>query len=58
MESFTAEVRSFINAVQNDTPVEVGIDDGLKPVIIAQAALRSMKENRPVRCDEIFRLPD
>jgi len=56
MESYTAEMRSFINAVQNDTPVEVGIDDGLRPAIIAQAALRSMTENRPVRCDEILRL--
>jgi myo-inositol 2-dehydrogenase/D-chiro-inositol 1-dehydrogenase len=54
MESFTAEMKSFVNAIQNDTPVEVDIEDGLRPVIIAQAALKSMKENRPVRCDEIW----
>jgi len=57
MESFTAEVQSFVDAVQNDTPVEagVGIEDGLRPVIIAMAALKSVKENRPVRCEEIFK---
>jgi myo-inositol 2-dehydrogenase/D-chiro-inositol 1-dehydrogenase len=49
-------MQSFVDAVLNDTPVEVGIDDGLRPVIIAQAALKSARENRPVRCDEIYKL--
>ncbi|MDR1349276.1 MAG: inositol 2-dehydrogenase [Zoogloeaceae bacterium] len=55
MESFVDEMKAFIDAVRRDAPVPVGIDDGLKPVVIAKAALKSLRENRPVRCDEIYR---
>jgi len=55
MDAFAAEMQSFVDAVRNDTPVEVSIEDGLRPVIIAQAALKSVQENRPVRCDEIYK---
>ena len=34
-------------------PPLVTIDDGLKPVIIAKAAKRSLDENRPVLISEI-----
>ncbi len=53
MEAYTAEVNSFIQAVINDTPTEVNVYDGLKPVLIGLAAKRSLKENRPVKISEI-----
>ncbi|MBQ4073091.1 MAG: inositol 2-dehydrogenase [Clostridia bacterium] len=53
MGAYTQEVNSFIQAVQNDTPTEVGVEDGLKPVLIGLAAKLSLKENRPVKIKEI-----
>jgi len=53
MESFTAELRDFINAIREDIPTPVSVEDGLKPVIIAMAAKKSLEENRPVKLTEI-----
>ncbi len=53
MGAYTAEVNSFIQAVQNNTPTEVNVVDGLKPVLIGLAAKLSLKENRPVKIAEI-----
>ena len=53
MASFTKEVRMFIQAIEQDCPVPVDINDGLQPVLIAAAALRSLKERRPVLLSEI-----
>jgi len=53
MGAYTAEVNSFIQAVENDTPTEVGVVDGLKPVLIGLAAKLALKENRPVKIKEI-----
>ncbi len=53
MESFTAELRDFINAIREDIPTQVSVEDGLKPVLIAMAAKKSLEENRPVKLTEI-----
>ena len=53
MASFTKEVRMFVQAIEQDGPVPVDINDGLQPVLIAAAALRSLKEHRPVLLSEI-----
>lgn len=53
MASFTKEVRMFIRAIEQNTAVPVDINDGLQPVLIAAAALRSLKEHRPVLLSEI-----
>jgi len=53
MESFTAELRDFITAIREDKPTPVSVEDGLKPVIIAMAAKKSLEENRPVKLSEI-----
>ena len=53
MAAYTAEIEAFVRAVENDTDVEVGVDDGLQPVLIGLAATRSVKENRPVKLAEI-----
>jgi myo-inositol 2-dehydrogenase / D-chiro-inositol 1-dehydrogenase len=53
MESFIAEMREFVQAVrQGETPPVTG-QDGRIPVVIALAATRSMRENRPVKLGEI-----
>jgi myo-inositol 2-dehydrogenase/D-chiro-inositol 1-dehydrogenase len=53
MDSFVAEMRDFIAAVQGDTATPVTVEDGRKPVVIAIAARKSMDENRPVKLSEI-----
>ncbi len=53
MDSFIAEMRGFIEAVRDDKPTPVTVIDGRKPVVIAMAASKSLKENRPVKCSEI-----
>ena len=52
-ESFIAEMRGFIDAVLNDKTTPVTGEDGLKPVLIALAARKSLLENRPVKISEI-----
>ena len=55
-ETFGVEIRAFIECVLEDRPVPVTIEDGLRPVVVAYAAMRSMKEHRPVRPDEILQI--
>ena len=53
MGSYQAEVREFIACVKNGTEPWVGIEDGLVSIKLALACAKSLKENRPVRIDEI-----
>lgn len=53
MESFIAEMKAFVAAVQNDTTPPVGGADGRIPVVIGMAAKKSYLENRPVKLSEI-----
>jgi myo-inositol 2-dehydrogenase/D-chiro-inositol 1-dehydrogenase len=53
MESFAKEVKCFIDAIENDTETPIGVLEGLKPVLIGLAAIKSIEENRPVRISEI-----
>ncbi len=53
MQSFTDEKREFFKAIANNTEVPVTIEDGLKPIMIAIAAKKSMDEHRPVKMSEI-----
>lgn len=52
-DSFIREMAEFIACVQNDTRLPVTGEDARKPVVIGLAALRSLKENRPVKITEI-----
>jgi len=52
-QSFVRELKAFFEAVMNNKPTPVAGQDGLEPVLIAMAANRSVKENRPVSVDEI-----
>lgn len=53
MQSFAAEIRGFISAIENDTDTLVGVEDGLKPVLMGIAAKKSVLEHRPVKLSEI-----
>ncbi|MGM9539246.1 inositol 2-dehydrogenase [Anaerovibrio sp.] len=53
MMAYAAEIDAFIEAIVNDTPVEVDAHDGLAPVLIGLAAKKSAAEHRPVAIAEI-----
>jgi myo-inositol 2-dehydrogenase/D-chiro-inositol 1-dehydrogenase len=52
-ESYVNELKAFVDAVINNTPVPVTGADGRAPVVIGMAARKSYQENRPVRLSEI-----
>jgi myo-inositol 2-dehydrogenase/D-chiro-inositol 1-dehydrogenase len=52
-ESYLREMRAFVDAVREGTPVPVGGQDGLMAVVIGLAAAKSVRENRPVKLSEI-----
>ncbi len=52
-EAYITEVRAFISAIENKTETPVTGDDGRAPVVIGLAALKSLRENRPVKLSEI-----
>ncbi|MBA3976452.1 MAG: inositol 2-dehydrogenase [Candidatus Solibacter sp.] len=52
-ESFTREVRAFVQAVVEDKPTPVTGIDGRIPVVMGLAARKSFDERRPVRIEEI-----
>ncbi|MBE0659978.1 MAG: inositol 2-dehydrogenase [Bryobacteraceae bacterium] len=52
-ESFTREVRAFVQAVAEDKPTPVTGIDGRIPVVMGLAARKSFDERRPVRLEEI-----
>jgi myo-inositol 2-dehydrogenase/D-chiro-inositol 1-dehydrogenase len=53
LEAYANEMKTFCDAVINDKPLPVSGTDGLMSVAIALAAKKSVKENRPVKLNEI-----
>ena len=53
MQAYVKEITDFIDCVQNDKPVPVGIEDGLQAVRIGVAAKKSLLEKREVKLSEI-----
>jgi myo-inositol 2-dehydrogenase/D-chiro-inositol 1-dehydrogenase len=53
IESYLEEMRAFLDAVRSDGPSPIPGEAGRVPVAMAKAALLSLKENRPVRLEEI-----
>lgn len=53
MDSYVIELRAFVDAVRNGTPVPVSGSDGRIPVVMAKAARRSIDLDRPVKLSEI-----
>jgi len=52
--SYVEELKAFTQAVIRDEETPVTGNDGLQPVLIGAAALRSLKENRPVAVEEML----
>lgn len=52
-ESYVEELKAFVDAVLNDSAPPVTGLDGLQPVLIGAAALKSCKENRPVKIKKV-----
>lgn len=52
-ESYVAEMRAFIDAIEQNLPTPVSGMEGRIPVVMGLAARKSYTENRPVRLDEI-----
>ncbi|RLC95362.1 MAG: inositol 2-dehydrogenase [Chloroflexi bacterium] len=53
VDSYVAEMKAFIECIQQDQPVQVTGIDGRIPVVMGYAAAKSYEENRPVRLSEI-----
>jgi len=51
--SYLDQWASFIEAVRSGTPTAVTGADGRAPLVIGLAAWKSLREGRPVRCEEI-----
>jgi len=51
--SYVEEWKSFVAYVANGGDSPVSADDGRAPLVIGLAAWKSIREGRPVRCDEI-----
>jgi myo-inositol 2-dehydrogenase/D-chiro-inositol 1-dehydrogenase len=52
-EAYTAEMSEFVKAVLANRPTLFTAAESRKPVVIAMAANKSLRENRPVRIKEI-----
>ena len=52
-ESYLAEMRAFLEALLLDKPPLVTGEDGRVPVVMGMAAMKSIKEKRPVKLSEI-----
>jgi len=53
MQSFAKEVNCFIQAIEENTDTPLGVEDGLKPVLMGIAAKKSVEEHRPVKISEV-----
>jgi len=52
-ESFIAEMKAFVESIQQDKEPPVNGKDGRIPVVMAMAATKSYKEHRPVKLSEV-----
>ncbi|MFX1571886.1 MAG: inositol 2-dehydrogenase [Promethearchaeota archaeon] len=53
MESYATEIKNFFECLSNNIQPTPNGEDGLQNVLIAEAALISYEENRPVRISEV-----
>ena len=52
-QAFASEIDAFVDAVEKGVAPEVGFDDGEKALILAEAAVLSVREGRTVRMEEL-----
>jgi myo-inositol 2-dehydrogenase/D-chiro-inositol 1-dehydrogenase len=51
--AFAAQIGAFVDAVKAGHPPEVGFEDGMRALALAEAAYLSLREGRMVRVDEV-----
>ena len=51
-QAFAAEIGEFVDAVEQGRAPSVGFEDGRQALMLAEAAIRSVRENRPVKTSE------
>jgi len=51
--SYVEELKAFVDAIINDKEPQVTGNDGLQPVLIGLAALKSLREKRAVKIEEV-----
>ena len=52
-DAYIREIKEFFSAISEDRQPSVSLNDGLRPLEIGIAALKSAKEGRPVKIEEI-----
>lgn len=52
-EAYLSEMQAFIRCIMEDTKPSVTGEDGRVPIVMGYAALKSLRENRPVLLSEI-----
>ena len=52
-QAFASEIDAFVDAVEKAVPPAVGFEDGYKALLLAEAALLSVRERRPVKLSEM-----
>lgn len=52
-EAFDAEIDAFVTAIETGTAPVVGFDDGVQALVLAEAALLSVREGRVVKISEV-----
>ena len=53
-ETYVRELDSFVSAITDGTPVHASLAAGLRAQVVAEAAIRAMAENRPIRIEKIW----
>lgn len=53
MQAYQNEIMSFVKSIEENTPTELGVYDGMQAVRIGIAAKKSQAEGRPVKLAEI-----
>ncbi|GGO84360.1 inositol 2-dehydrogenase [Marinobacterium nitratireducens] len=52
-EAFAAEIDAFVDTIENRVAPDVGFEDGRQALVLAEAALKSVIECRPVKTSEL-----
>lgn len=52
-DAYLSELQAFVHCIQEDTQPLVSGEDGRTPIVMGYAALKSLRENRPVNLSEI-----
>ena len=52
-QAFASEIDAFVDAIETGTAPPVGFDDGQKALLLAEAAVLSVRKGRPVQLSEV-----